>query len=323
MKALAMCLAAFALWEAHAFSSGTAGQTTQEVVTKDTPATFTAKTNLVSVPVVVRDKNGKVVENLQKESFQLFDRGKLQAISSFSIVKAPGTAAPSPEPPANPPARTAPSTASPAPIPDQFIGLLFDDWHTNNADLIATRTAAEQFLARKLGPNDRVAVFTTSGAIGLDFTDDLGKLHQTLAKLLVPHATVADPTPESSCPYISRYMADLLVNEPNAPQTPETPPPGSKSAGSNVPVPPPQSLSGLAATLVVKCTNMDCLPTDGSCLAHAMKIVEAKVREIVAAGHDDTIRTDRRLDGCHPADGSDAGEANSDSGVSRAYCPPR
>jgi len=161
MKALATCLLIFALWESHAFSSATGGQTTQEVVTKDAPAIFTAKTNLVSVPVVVRDKNGKVVENLQKENFQLFDRGKPQAISSFTIVKTTGIAALSPEPSANPSPPAVPAILATAPIPDQFIGLLFDDWHTSIADLIVTRTAAEKYVAENLGPKDRVAVFTT------------------------------------------------------------------------------------------------------------------------------------------------------------------
>ena len=257
MKALATCLLMLALWEAHAFSSGPAGQTTQEVVTKDAPATFTAKTNLVSVPVVVRDKNGKVVENLQKENFQLFDRGKPQAISSFSIVKTPGSAAPAPEPLANPPALAAAAAAPTAPIPDQFIGLLFDDWHTSAADLIATRIAAEKYVAENLGPKGRVAVFTTSGDNELDFTDDSEKLRQTLERLLKPHAAVADPTPESSCPYISRYMADQLVNLPDTPH-------GSVDA---------MSPSGIAATLVMRCLSIDCPTppgyslTTGACLS--------------------------------------------------------
>ncbi len=232
MKALATCLLIIALWEAHAFSVGTAGQTTQEVVTKDAPATFTAKTTVVSVPVVVREKNGKVIENLRKEDFQLFDRGKPQTISSFTVVKTPGIAAPSPEPSANPSASTAPAILPTASAPDQFIGLLFDDWHTSIADLIATRTAAEKYVAGNLGPKDRVAVFTTSGAIGLDFTDDRDKLHQTLAKLLMPHATAADPVPESSCPYISRYMADQIINLPD------------------------QGLAGTATQLIIDCMNL-------------------------------------------------------------------
>src|SRR5260370_864592 len=60
-------------------------QNAGEVTTHDTPATFRTKVNLVLVPVVVRDKQGRVIGDLRQEDFQLFDRGKLQTISSFSV----------------------------------------------------------------------------------------------------------------------------------------------------------------------------------------------------------------------------------------------
>jgi len=43
------------------------------------------RVNLVLVRVVVRDRQGKIISNLKKEDFQLFDNKKLQAISSFSV----------------------------------------------------------------------------------------------------------------------------------------------------------------------------------------------------------------------------------------------
>ncbi len=54
----------------------------------DAPATFSTKVNLVMVPVVVRDGKGKAIGTLQKEDFQLFDKGKPQVISRFSVEKA-------------------------------------------------------------------------------------------------------------------------------------------------------------------------------------------------------------------------------------------
>ena len=62
---------------------------TKETVIKEEPATFKARVNLVMVPVVVRDKQGRAIGTLKQEDFQLFDRGKPQIISRF-IVERPG-----------------------------------------------------------------------------------------------------------------------------------------------------------------------------------------------------------------------------------------
>jgi VWFA-related protein len=211
MKALATCLLIFALWEAHAFSSGTVGQTTtQEVVTKDAPAIFTAKTNLVMVPVVVRDKKGKAVGTLRQEGFQLFDKGKPQVISRFSVeksgagkviaaVRAPG-------------APNEKGGAPPVIAPDRFVGLLFDDIHTNFADLAMARAGAQKFLASSLKSTDRAAIFTTSGQTTLDFTDDRDLLNKTLLKLVPRPREIASIDPETCPPSISLFPADLMIN---------------------------------------------------------------------------------------------------------------
>ena len=52
---------------------------------KDQPLVFKSKVNLIMVPVVVRDKKGNAIANLHREDFQLFDNGKPQVISSFSV----------------------------------------------------------------------------------------------------------------------------------------------------------------------------------------------------------------------------------------------
>jgi hypothetical protein len=51
----------------------------------DSSFTFTSKVNVVLVPVQVRDAQGRAVGNLKKANFQVFDRGKLQVISRFTV----------------------------------------------------------------------------------------------------------------------------------------------------------------------------------------------------------------------------------------------
>src|ERR1035438_8489065 len=69
---------------------------TPEMVSHDSQPTFTMRSNLVLVRVVVRDKKGQVNGTLQKEDFQLFDKGKPQGISKFSVEKSGGRKADAP-----------------------------------------------------------------------------------------------------------------------------------------------------------------------------------------------------------------------------------
>ena len=73
-------------WDAFAQQPPGAVQDAPELTAHDTP-TFSTGVNLVSVPVVVRDRDGHAVGTLRKEDFQLFDKGKPQIISKFSIEK--------------------------------------------------------------------------------------------------------------------------------------------------------------------------------------------------------------------------------------------
>ena len=60
---------------------------TPEVTTKEAAVTFKSASNLVPVPVVVRDNKGHAIGTLSKDDFQLFDNGKPQVISRFTIEK--------------------------------------------------------------------------------------------------------------------------------------------------------------------------------------------------------------------------------------------
>jgi VWFA-related protein len=175
----------------------------------DTSTTFQAKTDLVLVPVVVRDQQGHAVGNLRREDFQVFDRRKPQVVASFSIES---TAKPEGANPAPAAEREPPIT------PDHLVVYLFDDVHLSSSDLAAVRDAAERHLKGSLGPADRAAIFTTSGRTLLDFTNDPAKLHETLLKLRPQ--PIARPM-SKECPDVSYYQADLIVNkhDPGALQT--------------------------------------------------------------------------------------------------------
>jgi len=109
-----------------------------DVSTRDVEPTFKLQVerNLVLVRVVVRDTKGTPIENLRKEDFQLFDRGKPQTISHFSLEKPALKAAAKPaenQPEAA--GKAAEESPRPPSTPNRFLGLYFDDVHTSFANL--------------------------------------------------------------------------------------------------------------------------------------------------------------------------------------------
>jgi VWFA-related protein len=181
-----------------------------EVTSQEASVTFTSRVNLVSVPVVVRDSQGHAVGNFRKEDFQVFDKGKPQEITKFSIEKAgaptvEGTAAT-----VTPREEITPAPRVLAALPDHYVAYLFDDVHLKGGDLLQTRQAVHRHLDESLEPSARAAIFTTSGLMLSDFTGDREKLHQAVNRVQ-PYTSGIDA--QQDCPYISFYVADLLVNK--------------------------------------------------------------------------------------------------------------
>jgi VWFA-related protein len=184
-----------------------------ELVSQDTPATFKVRVNLVLVRVVVRDNQGKVVTNLRREDFQLFDNRKPQAITFFSTETPESQALrPAATLAANEESAVTPEAAQTAAkkLPQRFVGVLFDDVHMSMQDTTVVRDAATRLFAA-LAPSDRVAMFSASGQFHLQFTAD----HDQLAKSL--YSLVPRPTTGGAgfhdCPEVTYYQADLIQNK--------------------------------------------------------------------------------------------------------------
>jgi VWFA-related protein len=166
--------------------------------------------NLVVVRVVVRDAKGAAVDNLRKEDFELFDRGKPQTILHFSVEKA------APKPAEKPSEKKRPAeleateeTATSPSAARRFLALYFDDVHTSFENLVRSRDAADRYLAASLQPGDRVGLFTASGQNQLDFTGDFAKVHQALFQL---RSRPIIGTVES-CATIPPYEAYLIAEQ--------------------------------------------------------------------------------------------------------------
>ncbi|HKM79512.1 MAG TPA: VWA domain-containing protein [Candidatus Acidoferrum sp.] len=185
------------------------GAAKQEVSMQDTGTTFKLRVNLVQVHVVVRDAAGKPVENLRKEDFQLFDSGKLQAITTFGVETAKSR-----KERAEAAAKTQTSEGEIAAggsvsLPERFVAMTFDDIHLRIEDGVTVRVAAGRFVDA-MSPGDRVGIFSTSGQLTQDFTSDKEALKQKVVGLMPRGAMGGHIT---DCPDVSYYMADLIENK--------------------------------------------------------------------------------------------------------------
>ena len=180
LHSLVLVWAGCAMLRAQAPAAGS--QNAPEMATRDEPTAFQAKVNLVMVPVVVRNAQGRAIGNIGKESFQLFDKGKPQEISRFTVEKTGAPGGLESKPSGDKPAAAAEEKQTTVVVPERFVAYLFDDVRFSAADLARVRDAADRHMAT-LQPTDRAAVYAMSGEVSLDFTDDRTKLHDALLHL--------------------------------------------------------------------------------------------------------------------------------------------
>ena len=171
--------------------SQTNAKTPTNKAENEAPFQLNVASNLVEVRVVVTDRDGKTIDNLNKGDFRLFDSGKEQAIAQFELKT------PNPE-------HLLPSQPT---VSAHFIAIFFDDLDTLLGDLTYARDAADQFFKAYLRPSDRAALITTSGTNVVDFTSDVKRLHEALFKIS-PNEHGGDPRMQS---WRNVQMLDQLV----------------------------------------------------------------------------------------------------------------
>jgi len=187
--------------------STSAEKTAPELTSHDEATTFKVNVRLVLVRVVVRDAEGRAIGRLHKEDFQLFDDRKPQTITQFSVEQ-PGSQVAREQKSSATETSETPATTTPN-VAERFVAYLFDDVDLNAGDLLAVRSATTRHM-NSLRPTDRAAIFTTSGQGNLDFTDDQAKLHEALLRLQ-PRPITGSVIQQ--CPYMTYFMADLIVNK--------------------------------------------------------------------------------------------------------------
>ena len=151
-------------------------QSTDDVVKTDT--------NLVQTGVTVFDKQGRLVDGLKKEDFELRVDGRPVPISFFEDIVSGSQRDRSTRVRGNesPPVKTVPSDVS---FHQRTIVFFLDDRHLSLDSLGRTRKTLADFINREMGPNDLVAIASASGQIGFlqQFTDNKDVLRAAIQRL--------------------------------------------------------------------------------------------------------------------------------------------
>lgn len=152
--------------------------------TQQPPITFRAETNYVEVDTRVLDRDGKFIANLTAADFQVFEDGKPQKVSAFSLVNIPLERAERPlfaSKPIEPDVRTNLEGAD-----GRIYVIVLDDLHTSALRSQRLKAAARQFIQRYVGANDLAAVVHTSGRsdAGQEFTTSQPRLLKAVDKFM-------------------------------------------------------------------------------------------------------------------------------------------
>jgi VWFA-related protein len=149
------------------------------------PPTFSTSTNLVTVDITVLGRDGKPVENLTRNDFQLYEDRKLQQLQGCDLQRLDTRVLPAVNPPMRPVLRSdIPPPAPPANAAQdhRLIILFFDFSSMQPAEQIRAADAALKFLSTQMTSSDLVSimVFASSLQTVQDFTADRDLLISTI-----------------------------------------------------------------------------------------------------------------------------------------------
>lgn len=170
-------------------------------------------TELVQTDVMVFDKQGRFVNGLKREDFELRIDGKLKAVEFFEKITAGSINEESQLAAARGSSTrpNAPKSAGPAPL-DRGRPVFFyvDDLHLDITALATTRKLITRFIDQEMGQNDEAAIASASGQIGFlqQLTNNKTVLRAALERLRLRSYSVKD----FERPAMSEYQGLLITN---------------------------------------------------------------------------------------------------------------
>lgn len=210
---LLICLVACLLMRSERGHAQTPPGVPPESRRQDQSDVLRVYTELVQTDVMVFDKQGRFVNGLKREDFELRIDGKVKPIDFFEkitagsineesqIAAARGSSA----------QEISISSAGPRPL-DRGRPVYFyvDDLHLDLSSIATTRKLITRFIENEMGQNDQAAIASASGQIGFlqQLTDNKTVLRSALERLNYRPYSVRD----LDHPTMSEYQALLITN---------------------------------------------------------------------------------------------------------------
>ncbi len=227
-------------------------------------------TNLIQVRAVVTDRAGKLVDNLKQDDFEVFENGKPQQVSVFSLerIRNNQNSASSPEPANDSNSANANATRVP-PSPSRTMVLFVDTLHLSSISLIRAKQQLKRFVDEQITDQDLVGIVTTSDSLGL-----LGQFmrDRKLLKHAIDKISLFTRTNTLFTPYLA---ARVLSENPFVPQQQQPLSTGRQGVRNPMPSSDP-SIPGLQAMAVAQA-----IMTGEDGVAPNEDMVRARAREVL------------------------------------------
>lgn len=217
-----------------ALTGSTFGQTGQKPKPPEPDDVVRVFSELVQTDVMVFDKQGRFVNGLQREDFELRIDGKPRPVEFFERIAAgaPNEEAQLSAARGGTATNQKPNTARPVPL-DRGRAIFFylDDFHMSPGNLLQTRKLLLRFVEQTLGQNDMAAITSASGSVGfLQQLNDNKAVLRAAVDRLTPRSFGANdlqrpPINEYQALQIDRndpdvvgYFVDALIAEEGIPR---------------------------------------------------------------------------------------------------------
>ncbi len=147
------------------------------------PPVFRAGINFVRVDVIVTDRTGRAVADLQPGDFEIIEEGKPQKIETFRYIELNGGL--TQDAPSRAIRTDADEEAEAARDDVRLFAMFLDDYHVRRESSLASRQELARFVETQLGPSDMVALmYPLDPVAAVRFTRNHGAVQRGLLQFV-------------------------------------------------------------------------------------------------------------------------------------------